>query len=196
MRSLAALAALLVVGCGASLPRPLPAGMKGSCEPPGGTISAANGSARPGATIRVTVRDLDGADRNPIARVLVARATGWTEVRPSADGVPAPRASAAPDGWLLRDEHRGWGGPDSIPGDFASSRISAGQEVALASSTADDTYWVSVECDGNGVDALVPTRTDRLLDVTVTLDCTGGWGLPIFGGGDGERDGIGWHVPE
>lgn len=61
------IATVLVVSCGSPMPhpeRPLPPGMKGNCEPPGGTVSAVIGPVRAERTLRVTVRDLDGTDQS------------------------------------------------------------------------------------------------------------------------------------
>ncbi|HEX7842640.1 MAG TPA: hypothetical protein VF469_34440 [Kofleriaceae bacterium] len=189
------IAAALVVSCGSPLPRPerpLPPGMKGSCEPPGGTISAVIGPVRAERTVRVTVRDLDGTDRNQVAAVTLSDATGWS-VFP--EGASA-QVSDEPGTWLLRDQPAG--GSGGVPGDlgWGPTRITAGKEVALEALGTAEKYWLEVDCEGNGVDALVPSVRDRLIDIIVKVDCTGGWGLPIFGGGDRERDGIGWHLPD
>jgi len=169
--------------------------MKRSSEPPGGMISAAISAARPGPRIRVTVRDLDGTDRSEVAKVTVMRATSATEAT-SSDKARPPAVGPPPDGWSIRDEPRIWGGLEGVPGLRDPRPIVAGHEVVLASAAANEQYRLDVECHGNGVDSMLPSRHDRLLDVTITLDCTGGWSLPIFGRGDRQRDGIGWHAPE
>jgi hypothetical protein len=191
MRSAVVLGAWLVTGCGSPLPRPLPPGMKGSCEPPGGTLSAAVGPARPGPRIRVTVRDLDGVDRAPDAEVTVTTVT-LTE-QPELHSALDPAVAADHDAQVRKERPYEWLG---LHGGIWSEPlpIAAGKEVALASPAPQ--YWLDVMCDGNLVGGLLPDGRDRLVDITVTLDCSGGWGLPIIGRSDRARDGIGWHRPE
>lgn len=122
----------------------------------------------------------------------ISDATGWSDLPEGASA----QVSDEPGTWLLRDQPWGWGGGIARDLGLRPTPITAGKEVALEALGTVDKYWLEVDCQGNGVDDLVPSVRDRLIDIIVKVDCTGGWGLPIFFGGDRERDGIGWHLPD
>ncbi len=179
MQGLRALTALLLVGCGAT-PRGLPEGMKGVCEPPGGTVAVSVGPASSHGGLRVDVTDVDGEDRNAIAEGTIV---GFVADAASSDAddtkhpVPGGRwvAVTVPDDdpWRALTD-RGWRALDN-----EAAPVRFGRKLELASSTTAAGYALQVSCQGNMMTALIPAQPSRMVEARVTIDCTGGWGLPI-----------------
>jgi hypothetical protein len=166
--------------------------MKGICQPTLGTIATAAGPARRDPQLRVTMRDPDGADNHWGARLTVEPVTGLS-AEPVRDGEFDPEL----DAWMRDHDASMWLSlHDGTTGTAFS--ISTDEDVALRPLVASRMYRLSVECMENAVDSVLEVSPGRRLDVTVTIDCSGGWGLPIVETGlDRERDATGWrHPPE
>jgi hypothetical protein len=168
--ALAIASAASAAACGHQLP---PNYAMGS-EPPGGVLSAVVGPERPRSTIRVAVRDLGGVDPGPFATVAIGVVIG---------GMPGYGFSTdaatgdAPGTWIAHDERRPASALPEIVG-WGLVTIPAGEEIALAPLPTGMDLWLQVVCRGNYVDDLLPRKPNRLIDVTVALECTSSSDLP------------------
>ena len=160
------------------MPRPLPEGLKGTCEPPGGTVAVSVGPLRSDDRLRVDVIDVDGTDRNAIAEgTMIGFVVDASN--PDADG---------PTQAMLGDRHVRVARDVVDPWQWLSGRglraledapVRFGREMVLASAPTAAGYLLQVTCDGNTAAALVPVERSRLVEAQIKIDCTGGWGLPI-----------------